>query len=498
MNKSAHILVVDDEPDTIEILSRQLNAENYKVLKACSGKESLELLKKHKPDLILMDIMMPEMDGFETIKIIRDTVKSFIPIIIVTASKDDTESITRGFAVGANDYVVIPCHKEELLARIKAMLRIKELHDALEKRNRKLAEAYDRIKQTITERKRIEGVIRERVKELSCLYAIADLIEKEDSLEKILQGSADLMPNSWFYPEIACARITLGEQKYTTANFRETVWKQSTDINMHGKPVGVVEICYLEERPDKDEGPFLKEERNLLHVIAEWLGKVVERKWAEEALRESEERFRLAVNATKDGIWEWDIQTNQEFFSPRWCEIIGYSFDDPELPHTYTSWESRIHPDDYDRVISAMKNHLEKGTRYDVDYRHRHKSGEYRWQNSKGQAVLDESGKPIKMIGCIEDISERKQAEEALKFKNIMLATQQEVSIDGILVVDEQGKMISFNRRFADIWGIPDDILASQSDEKALKFVLAKLAEPEEFLKRVVYLYEHKQEKSRE
>lgn len=145
MNKSANILIVDDEPDTAEILSRQLGIENYKVLKAYSGKESLELLKKHKLDLILMDLMMPEMDGFETIRIIRDTVKEFIPIIIVTATKDVTESITRGFTVGANDYIVIPCHKEELLARIKAMLRIKELHDLLGVRNQKLTEAYEKI-----------------------------------------------------------------------------------------------------------------------------------------------------------------------------------------------------------------------------------------------------------------------------------------------------------------------------------------------------------------
>ena len=140
-----------------------------------------------------------------------------------------------------------------------------------------------------------------------------------------------------------------------------------------------------------------------------------ERKKAEESIKESEERYQLAINATQDGIWEWDIQTNSEYFTPRWCEIIGYAFDDPELLHTYNSWAERTHPDDFERVMSALKNHLEIGTEYDVDYRHRHKSGEYRWQNSKGKAIFDESGKPTKMVGCISDITDRKQAEENLR-----------------------------------------------------------------------------------
>ena len=142
---------------------------------------------------------------------------------------------------------------------------------------------------------------------------------------------------------------------------------------------------------------------------------IAERKRAEEELRESEERFRRAINATEDGLWEWDIQTNQEFFAPRWCEIAGYSFDDPEVTHTFKTWASRIHPDDYDLVMGALNNHLENAAKYDVEYRHRHKSGEYRWQNSRGQAIFDENGKPIKMVGCISDITERKQAEEKVK-----------------------------------------------------------------------------------
>jgi PAS domain S-box-containing protein len=141
-----------------------------------------------------------------------------------------------------------------------------------------------------------------------------------------------------------------------------------------------------------------------------------ELKQTEEALHMSEERLRLAVNATKEGIWEMDLQTDKGFFSPRWCEIIGYSFDDPELPHTFDAWASRIHPDDFERVINARNNHIEHGTEYDVDYRHRHKSGEYRWQNTRGQLVLDnESGKSVKIVGCISDITKRKQAEEQLR-----------------------------------------------------------------------------------
>jgi len=145
---------------------------------------------------------------------------------------------------------------------------------------------------------------------------------------------------------------------------------------------------------------------------------ITERKQNDEALRISEERFRLAIQATNDGLWEWDIITNQEFFSPRWCEIIGYSSDDPELLHTYNSWAERIHPDDHDRVLEALTGHLEIRTRYDVEYRHRHKSGEYRWQSSFGEALFDENGKPTKMVGCISDINDRKQAEVELQKKN--------------------------------------------------------------------------------
>jgi PAS domain S-box-containing protein len=96
------------------------------------------------------------------------------------------------------------------------------------------------------------------------------------------------------------------------------------------------------------------------------------------------------------------------------------------------------------------------------------------------------------------EIVSRKCAEEELLFKNAILDTQQQVSLDGILTVDEQGKIVSFNGRFIEIWGILDEIIAAQSDKLALEFVLSKLVDPEEFVSRVKYLYEHKTQKSHE
>ena len=127
-------------------------------------------------------------------------------------------------------------------------------------------------------------------------------------------------------------------------------------------------------------------------------------------LKEAKTRYDLAVRATTDGIWDWNILTGEEYFSPRWCEILGYERSDPELVPTYEFWASRIHVDDRERIEAAVRAHLETGVMYDVDYRHRHRSGEYRWQNSRGQAVF-KAGKPVRMVGAIRDITSLREAQ---------------------------------------------------------------------------------------
>jgi signal transduction histidine kinase/CheY-like chemotaxis protein len=137
----------------------------------------------------------------------------------------------------------------------------------------------------------------ERVKELNCLYGISRLVERPDiSLDEILQGTVELIPPSWQYPEITCARILVGGREFKTESCRETPWKQANDILVYGERVGSLEIFYLEERPTIDEGPFLKEERSLIDAIAERLGRIIERNRGQDALREAlqESRKRAA------------------------------------------------------------------------------------------------------------------------------------------------------------------------------------------------------------
>ena len=140
---------------------------------------------------------------------------------------------------------------------------------------------------------------------------------------------------------------------------------------------------------------------------------ITERRRAQEALLQSQQRYMLAEHATNDGLWDWNILTNEEYFSPRWKEIIGCR--DDEVPNEKSSFLNSIHSDDRTAVDAATRSHLEKGERYALEFRLRHKDGSYRWVFSRGEAVRNASGRPVRMVGAITDITERKLAEKAVR-----------------------------------------------------------------------------------
>lgn len=136
---------------------------------------------------------------------------------------------------------------------------------------------------------------------------------------------------------------------------------------------------------------------------------VTERMRSQRALTESEERYQLVIRGTQDGVWDWHIPTNVTHASGRCKELLGHSPE--ELLPPVDLLNSRLHPDDKNRVLGAIQSHLDSGARYDIECRLRTKSGIYKWFHARGEAVRDESGKPVRMAGSITDITQRKALE---------------------------------------------------------------------------------------
>jgi len=151
---------------------------------------------------------------------------------------------------------------------------------------------------------------------------------------------------------------------------------------------------------------------------------ITERKQAEIALRESQSRLRLAVQAANVGLWDWDLRTNQVNFSPEWKSQIGYA--DDEISNDFNEWQSRVHPDDLERAIQTVQAYLAKPwPNYENEFRFRHKDGSYRWILTRASLLLDDDGRPYRMLGCQIDLTERKRTEETILQTNTRLEEAQ-------------------------------------------------------------------------
>jgi PAS domain S-box-containing protein len=168
---------------------------------------------------------------------------------------------------------------------------------------------------------------------------------------------------------------------------------------------------------------------------------------AQRNLAESEERLRLVVSGTHDGIWDWNLHTHEAYLAPRWKEILGYRND--ELPNIDSSFFDRVHPDDKAAVESAVVRHLEHREPYAVEFRLRHKDGSYRWVLSRGEAVREEDGRAVRMLGSITDFTERKRAEQSIREQARLLDLIFQYSVDSIVLLDKDYNFIRVSHAYA-------------------------------------------------
>jgi PAS domain S-box-containing protein len=183
-------------------------------------------------------------------------------------------------------------------------------------------------------------------------------------------------------------------------------------IRSGGQMVGV--ICHEHIGPIRcwtlEEQHFAVSVANTLTLALE----AADRKKVEQALRMSEGRLAMTVQSTNIGIWDWDLRSNDVYFSPEWKRQLGY--EDHEFANSFQEWECRVHPDDHERSLGAIEAYLSGRTgTLENEHRLRHKDGSYRWILARGTIIKNEGVLSSRMVGIHIDVTDRKAAEEALR-----------------------------------------------------------------------------------
>jgi PAS domain S-box-containing protein len=300
---------------------------------------------------------------------------------------------------------------------------------------------YEQFEQRVKE---LEGKLAEREKQFNCLYGLSRIVEEHDiSLNEILQEVPALLSASWRYPEITCARVIMGDKEFATENFRVTRWRQAAGIKVGGKKAGEVEVCYLEKRPELDEGPFFKEERRLIDAIAEQLGSIIEQKKFEEETKHQWEQFAAIIDNFADSLYVSDPHTYEVLLVNKTLEkALGRN---PVGGLCYREFQGRSSPCDFctnDIILKDRKPYV--------------------WENynpllSKDLLLTDQiirwpDGRQVRYEIAI-DITERKRAEE----ERLRLAAAMQQTQEGVLIADTAAKVQYVNPALEVITGYTRD-----------------------------------------
>ncbi len=387
-NIKVKILAIDDNNNNL-IKLKQLIEEAFPfaiTLTTNNGKKGLELAEAENPDVILLDILMPGMDGFEVCQELKAKKNlNHIPIVLVSVPKGNRENRIKALEAGAEAFITKPIDIRELTAQIKAMMKIKNA-------------------------------------------AVQKLNEKKQLAKLVIEQTKDLKKN------------------------------YETTLNL------------LENSKIENET----------------------RKLSEKALRESEKKYRSLTQSTIDAIITTDMKRKIVDWNIGAEKIFGY-FKEEIIGKDL----KLLIPQSFLKILNEEMNHIEA----DRDHHASGKTVELYGLNKYGKefpielslSEWEASGKKY-FTGIIRDISSRKAAEEEIQFRNIILSTQQETSIDGILVVDENSEIVSYNSQFIRMWGIPQELADLKSDEPVLNFVAEQMTDPQSFIWQVQHLYEHKNE----
>ncbi len=440
------ILVVDDNRQLGDFIAyRLLPSLGYSARTTYNGKSALSAIRSTPPSLILLDLELPDMTGLDILRQLKREGIT-IPTILFTAHGSE-QIAAEAFRLGVENYLIKPVEPEQLEAAIAQALIETRLRKETERLNTELKEqvallsALSKVGQAVTSTLDVDEVLRRIVD------AGAQLTQAEEGFLALLDHSTGL-----FYlravkniesERAKMTRLPVNDPLVGTAIRSGRPVRRSVDadgklikistgflvnsllyipIFSKGKPLGVLAV---DNRAVKRF--FTQKDEVVLTLLVDYAAvalenaylyeqarhEITERRRVEAALRESEERYALAMQGAHDGIWDWNLKSKQIYFSPRWKEMLGFTVD--EIGNDPQEWLGRVYPQDLEPLKQAIAAHLRGQTPHlENEHRIRHKDGTYRWMLCRGLAVRGVDGGVGRMAGSQTDISGRKEVEAKL------------------------------------------------------------------------------------
>lgn len=439
-NKMKKILAIDDQIDNLITLKAVIKTQlkDYEVLTATSGKEGIELAIEEQPDTILLDIIMPEMDGFETCRKLKESdLTKHIPIILLTAIKTDPKSRVKGLEIGADAFLSKPIDPYELMAQVGVTLRIKKAEDKLREDKQQLA---NKVLEKTSELQESE----ERFKKAILLSPNPIMIYNEDG--KLLQISKGFtffsgynfndVPTFDDFLEKALLKDKLS--KYSFNKFIEE--KESQDLgNWEIKTkTGDTRFWQIYITP---LGIFEDGKKSLLTAAFDITPRI---KAQEELLK-----LNVAIEQSANTIVITNAEGKIEYTNPIFEKISGYTCEEVIGQNPRILNAGTLPKEHYDEMWKTISS----GKIWEGEFHNKKKNGELYWEHAIISPIKNQKGIIKNYLAVKENITEKKLAVEALKKSEYQYKTLFENAGDGICILDLEGNIIVANKSFANMHG---------------------------------------------
>lgn len=464
------ILIVDDTTANLQLLTNLLTEHGYRVHPASDGELALEFVQSILPDLVLLDIRMPGMDGYEVCRRLKDDERTrSIPIIFISILEDERDKV-KGFQEGAVDYITKPFQAEEVLARVRTHLRLRELTELLEKkvvaRTKELMSAQEQLQEELFERKKVEKALRESEKKYRLIVDTANegiMVLGPDA--KIVFANARMSEILGYPAEEIIKRL------FTDFMFEEDISDHLQKMVTRRKGISENYERRFRRKDGEEVWTFVSAtpifgDENYFNGSFGMFTDITERKHAEEALRESERQKELILNSTAEMVTYYDTDLRVIWANRASGNALGRSPEEMVGRHCYEMCHQSGKPCTGCPLLKARDDKMPRQREMEDP------KGRYRLV--RGFPIIDENDQVTALVGFVQDITERKQAEKEREKLQEQFLQAQKMELVGRLA---GGVAHDFNNMLSVVIGYTEVALQKQSLDDTLRGYLQEILE---------------------